>query len=253
MNQAGQKALEFQNRGRELGIERKKDSSIVTEADYWVQNFLVDRISKRFPRFNFIYEENFDPAVPSMDENKVNVIIDPIDGTAMFSMGLPIWCVSLGFFQGYEPRYGFVYAPGSRIFLHNDHEKTYLNDEPVKVLPDMEVDSESNIFHSSEIKGKLEINFPGKVRNLGSTALHAALIADNERNRVMAFTGKSYIWDWAGAVPIILRAGGTVRYLNGKEIDFRTVEENQYAMEDFVVASYIDDKKLMQEIFATTE
>lgn len=227
--------------------------SIVTEADYWVQNFLVDRISKQFPEFNFIYEENFDRDVASMDAEKVNVIIDPIDGTAMFSMGLPIWCVSLGFFKGYEPMQGFVYAPGSRIFLYNDEKEAYLNNSPVRVLPEMTMDSESNIFHSSEIKGKLKINFPGKVRNLGSTALHAALVADNARNRVLAFTGKSYIWDWAGAIPIIRKAGGAVRYLNGREIDFKKVVENRYAMEDFVVASSIDDKKLMQEIFAPME
>jgi len=246
---AGLRALEFQQKGMDLDISRKEDSSIVTEADLWVQNYLVENIAKKYPTFNFIYEENFDRSSVTADENGVNVIIDPIDGTAMFSMGLPIWCISIGIFDGYKPVYGFVYSPASDLFFYNDNDSSYLNEKPVATDPEMKLDSESNIFHSSELKGKIDINFQGKARNLGSTALHAALVTDNVRNRVLAFAGQSYLWDWAGAIPVIEKAGGIVRYIDGSEIDYREIIENRYAMKNFIVATSRKDFSLMREIF----
>ena len=131
----------------------------------------------------------------------MSAIIDPIDGTAMFSMHLPEWCVSVGIFRGYTPVYGFVYSPGFDMLFYNDDSNAYLNGRPLKADRNISVDNETNIFSASEVSNRFIVDFPGKIRNLGSTALHACLAADNARNRTLAFIGKSNIWDWAGAVP----------------------------------------------------
>ena len=115
---AGELALSLQKSGIE--IQRKKDATIVTEADLKVQDFLISDISNNYPDFKFIHEENFNRAKSSITEDNVSVIIDPIDGTAMFSMHLPIWCVSIGIFRVFEPLYGFVYSPGSYMIFHKD-------------------------------------------------------------------------------------------------------------------------------------
>lgn len=246
---AGETAFRFQK--KDMDIYRKEDRSIVTEADLQSQNFLINKVESRFTGFNFICEENFSGAA-TLSENKINIIIDPIDGTAMFSMHLPFWCVSVGIFAGVVPAYGFVYSPGSDLLFHTDDYSSYLNGRKLEVDPNTPIEKETNIFYSSEIKG-VKINFPGKARNLGSTALHACLTTDNRRNRLLAFIGKSYLWDWAGAIPVIEKAGGKLRYLDGSGIDYRRIANNGFELEDYAVAYNCDDFETIKNIFCRQE
>lgn len=220
----------------DMSIQRKDDTSIVTRADVEVQEHLIKGLSSRFPEMKFIHEENFDPYELNSDDKSLYGIIDPVDGTAMYSMGLPIWCVSVGIFRGFTPAYGFVFAPSAEMFFYNDDESAYLNDHKISVVMIDEVESETNMFFGATVPGVCNIDFPGKIRNLGSTAFHAALLADNRRNRSLAFIGMSMIWDWAGAVPVIQKAGTAVRYIDGREIDYGEVIANGCAFNDLVIA-----------------
>jgi len=245
IKKAGSTALQMQ-RGK-LNIRRKEDCSIVTEVDIWVQNFLMEEISCKFNSFQFVCEEktNMDMNFPG---DKVSVIIDPIDGTAVFSMHLPLWCISIGIFQGTVPLYGFVFSPGSDLLFHTDNDYSYLNGTRLISDPDIKIDNETNIFYSSEIRD-VSIKFPGKIRNLGSTALHACLTADNRRNRLLAFIGKSFLWDWAGAVPVILKAGVKIKYLNGNDLDYMEIIKNDFALKDYAVAYNALDFNSVKNIF----
>jgi len=242
---AGDAAFKFQK--NDMDVYRKDDLSIVTEADLRTQNFLTDIISSRFSGFNFICEENFSEKT-SFYEDRINVIIDPIDGTAMFSMHLPFWCVSVGIFAGVVPAYGFVYSPGCDLLFHTDNKDSFLNGKKLEVNHNTPIEKETNIFYSSEIKG-IKLNFPGKARNLGSTALHACLTTDNRRNRLLAFIGKSYLWDWAGAIPVVEKAGGKIKYLNGSEINYTKIAENNFELEDYAVVFNCVDFKTVTGIF----
>ena len=242
---AGDAAFRFQK--QDMDIYRKDDRSIVTEADIQSQKFLTEKIKSRFRDFNFICEENISESV-ILDENNINVIIDPIDGTAMFSMHLPFWCVSIGLFAGLMPSYGFVYSPGCDLLFHTDNDNAYLNNRKLVVDHTTPIESETNIFYSSEMKG-IELNFPGKARNLGSTALHACLTADNRRNRLLAFIGKSYLWDWAGAIPVVIKSGGKLNYLNGAEINYKKIADNSFELEDYAVAYNCENFQVIQNIF----
>lgn len=241
---AGAEALRMQRVG--IHIQRKDDNTIITEADLWVQGFLSDKISGRFSNFQIISEEKTNLNIDLSGE-KITVIIDPIDGTAMFSMGLPIWCVSIGIFRGYTPEYGFVCSPGSDLLFYTDSDSSYLNGRKLSAVPVSDIERETNIFYSSEIRG-IKIDFPGKARNLGSTALHACLTADNERNRLLAFIGKSYLWDWAGAIPILLKAGVKLCYLDGRAIDYKGIVENGFELEDYAVAYNAGDFEVIRNI-----
>jgi fructose-1,6-bisphosphatase/inositol monophosphatase family enzyme len=244
---AGELAKKFQN--GTIEVVRKADASIVTQADPAVQDFIITRISNRYAGFNFIYEENFSGRVRDIDDSTVSIIIDPIDGTAMFSMYLPVWCISVGVFKGYDPVYGFVYVPGFDMFFYNDDRNAYLNNEVRAVDSDMRIDSESNIFHASEAHSAFDFEFNGKVRNLGSTAIHACLLVDNIRNRTVAFIGKSNLWDWAGAIPILLKAGSNLKYISGDSVDYRSIMRNDCRLVDYLVAYNLRDFEEVKKIF----
>jgi len=245
--EAGAAAMQIQDGAVE--VRRKRDNTIVTKADLLVQDLLVHEIAARYPDFNFIHEENYTGSSSAIDDETVSAIIDPIDGTAMYSMHLPVWSVSIGIFKGHTPRYGFVYSPGFRMLFHNDDGGAYLNDRATKVVRDFTIDTETNIFCASEIQNKFFIEFPGKIRNLGSTALHACLAIDNARNRTLAFIGRSHLWDWAGAIPIVVKAGGGARYLSGQEIEFRDVIRNECRMLDYVLIYNSEDFDSVRKIF----
>ncbi|MBN1533063.1 MAG: hypothetical protein JXA20_10410 [Spirochaetes bacterium] len=245
---AGKKALTVQRKG--VSVRRKEDASIVTQADTMVQEYLATRILRRFGEVNFVCEEESDLPRKQLTPETITAIIDPVDGTSMFSMYMPIWCVSLGIYLGYRPLYGFVYAPGMDMFFHNDDDAAYVNRRRVRVMTQFTIDSETNIFYATEIYRRLLITFPGKARNLGSTALHACLTVDNARNRTLAFIGKSYIWDWGGAIPVILKAGGGLRYLDGSHFDFREVAENGYILPDYLLAYTYHDFSAVRSIFS---
>ena len=245
--EAGELAITIQKSA--LEVRRKRDESIVTRADQAVQDLLIERIARRYDGYNFIYEENYSSATCRLEESMITAIIDPIDGTAMFSMHLPFWCISIGIFKGYRPLYGFVYAPASNLFFYNDDRNAYLNDEIKLADKDMAIDAESNIFHASEMRNKCTIDFPGKVRNLGSTALHACLTIDNARNRTAAFIGKSNLWDWAGAIPIVLKAGVNVVYISGKEVDYKGIIQNNCKLVDYMVVHNFRNFEEIRKIF----
>ena len=245
---AGKLALNYQKKG--LEINQKSDMTVVTQADLAVQDFLITKISDRYHNFKFIYEENFEKNIDLLDDDSITIIIDPIDGTAIYSMYLPFWCVSVAIFKGTTPLYGFIYSPETNMFFYNDNKASYLNSNPVSVSDYIPLEKETNMLSASELQGKLSINFPGKIRNFGSTALHAALVTNNKKNRIMLFVGKAYLWDWAAAIPIVLTAGGKISYLSGKKIDFQGVVKNNYKFKEFVIAySGIEFKKI-QDFFS---
>lgn len=247
LHEAGAVARQIQK--ETITINRKSDRSIVTQADLMVQDMLMHRISDRYKKFKFIMEENNPGTVQDITDDTLSAIIDPIDGTAMFSMHLPEWCISVGIFKGYTPVYGFVYSPGFDMFFYNDNNNAYMNDRPIQADRNITIDNETNIFNASEVSNRFFIDFPGKIRNLGSTALHACLAADNMRNRTLAFIGKSHLWDWAGAVPVIQKAGSGLRYISGEEIDYRAVVRNNYRLLDFVIVYNSDDFESIRKIF----
>ena len=69
----------------------------------------------------------------------------------------------------------------------------------------------------------------------------------------MAFMGKSNLWDWAGAVPVILKAGGNICYINGEEINFKDIIENRYELPDYAVAYNISDFDYIKKVFNRIE
>ena len=237
---AGQLALDIQK--SDFNIERKSDNTIVTKADFEVQELIVDSVKKHYKHVNLVHEENFNKTINNFHNDELTIIIDPIDGTSVFSMRLPLWCISLGVFKGFEPVYGFVYSPASDFYFYNDNDNAFLNNKPVKIINNLQITRESCFFCASEIPNAIA-SFPGKIRNFGSTAFHASLLADNARNNVFAFIGESYLWDWAGAIPIILKAGGHISYCDGSIIDFESVVKNKYHFPKPLVAYACNDFK----------
>ena len=71
---------------------KKGSTTSVTEADHASEKAIIDVIKKEFPGHYILSEE----AGEIIQDSNYKWIIDPIDGTVNFAIGIPLCCVSIG-------------------------------------------------------------------------------------------------------------------------------------------------------------
>jgi fructose-1,6-bisphosphatase/inositol monophosphatase family enzyme len=221
---AGTLALEEQRNLRFSDREYKADESVVTEADREVEDFLYKRIAAHDPEANILTEETRHPFDP---DKPCTFAVDPIDGTDVFSQGMPGWCISVGLLD-YDlvPVAGIIFAPRLDLLLVADagRQATLNGSElPLPGPPDP-ISVRSNLMVTSRIHKTLDLSgYIGKIRGIGSAALHLcypliypAVIGALEGPGV-------HIWDIAAAHAINRAQGRDLVYLNGECVDYATM------------------------------
>ena len=92
---------------RDVAVERKPDTTFVTEADRGIERLLRDRILAAFARHGVVGEEyGTDTAGAS-----VRWILDPIDGTHNYIRGIPLFGTLIGVERDGELQAGLISAP----------------------------------------------------------------------------------------------------------------------------------------------
>ncbi len=94
-------------RRSDLSIERKPDRSLVTQADLEVESAMRDTVARRHPELGVFGEEQGEHE----GRSGARLIVDPIDATANFARGLPIYATLLGIEEEGEIVAGMVSAP----------------------------------------------------------------------------------------------------------------------------------------------
>lgn len=94
-------------RSTDLPVDRKLDRSLVTKADLEVESAVRDMLAKRHPELGVFGEEHGEHEGQSGNR----LIVDPIDATANFARGLPIYATLLAIEEDGEIVAGMVAAP----------------------------------------------------------------------------------------------------------------------------------------------
>lgn len=206
---------------RQVTTVRKSDNTVVTVADREVEAFMRQTLSQAFPSDGLLGEE-----METLTGRTGRMwAIDPIDGTAAYAAGLPVWGVSLGVLQDWEPAAGIFYVPLlDELYLSHGRD-ALLNGEPIQVDESGHIDSESFLCVTSGTHRKYRIDFVGKTRALGSTAANLCYVARG--TAVAALVGRTSLWDIAGALPVLQAAGGHLRYLSGHPLDLSTLADGR--------------------------
>ncbi|MWV44304.1 inositol monophosphatase [Paenibacillus sp. HJL G12] len=103
---------------------------VVTEVDHLAEGVIIAEIQDVFPEHQIHSEE---AGVIGADSDWL-WLIDPLDGTNNFAIGLPVFSVSITLMYQQEPVLGVVYEPlTDRMFVSMKGEGTYCNDKPVHV------------------------------------------------------------------------------------------------------------------------
>ncbi len=207
---------------RHLGsasFELKSDHSIVTAADRECE--AVARAGLAMTRIPVLGEETATGnAVAGLADLEAAWVVDPIDGTASFAAGLPLFGVSIGLLERGKPVLGAFYLPRTDELYAVDRmgQGFYGSRTIAGCLTPETLDERTFFCATSDAHHRHRVDFPGKVRSLGSTALHVALVA---RGAAMGAMLKPAVWDVAAVAPLLERAGGGFFDLDtGAPLDF---------------------------------
>lgn len=227
--EAGAIALHYYNA---VEVRRKPDRSVVTAADEEIERLLRERIMATYPQHGIIGEEGKNHQLDA----EYLWALDPIDGTSAFVGGLPVWGISIGLLQRGRPVLGCFYMPAVGEWYEADLQGPALfNGQPTEVLRDGLLDSESWICVPSNVHRQYNINYPGKVRSLGSMAAYLCYVARG--TAAGALVGRPKLWDVAAGLAVLTRAGGAARLLSGAPLDLNTMLQGQPAPEPVIIGS----------------
>lgn len=210
INAAGQLALQLFN--NTTGY-RKADTSWVTEADLRIEQYLVERISARYPEHGIVGEEQTRHAL----EREFVWALDPIDGTDVFIAGLPTWGISIGILRFGQPYLGMILFPVIADCYWGSADGAFRNSQAIQVAPPHAWESSDWIGVPSNTHRRYHIEFPGKARALGATIGSMCYVARG--SAVGALLRSTSIWDLAAGLAILEAAGGGTYHLDGTPFD----------------------------------
>ena len=217
---AGKMAYQEQSRKK---VERfvKEDGSFVTAVDKNTETFLVDRIREQFPLANILSEET---VFEQKAERDYTFILDPIDGTDVYSQGMAGWSVSIGLLDhNYLPIAGIVYSPALKLLFFADIGKGgTINGKKIPLCEQAEpITNHTNLMVPASIHKQMDLSlFPGKIRSIGSAALHLCFPLIYRGVYAAIETRGTHIWDIAGAHAISRSVGIDLEYFDGTKIEY---------------------------------
>lgn len=196
---------------------------IVTEADIASEKLILDRIKSEFPNDGIISEE----AGQTIGNSGRFWLVDPLDGTRNFALGLPFFCISIALIENTKAIASVVYDPiHNEMFLAERGHGSKLNGNILKVVNNSEIDDAviSLSWLRRRVKRSQFIGYMNRIakrtsyfRRLGSAALVCCYVAAGRIDAYMQ--GAINCWDIAAASLIVEEAGGLVTDFEGQPLD----------------------------------
>ncbi len=217
----------------EVAAQMKHGDDPLTAADVAVNGAL--RAALPNAGEGWLSEETADDS-SRLDRSRV-WIVDPIDGTREFVMGIPEWCVSVALVIDGRPVAGGILsvANGHRIVGSVDDGVT-LNGEPVACTGRVDIRGALVLASRSEVRrGEWSPFFgtPIAVRNMGSIAYKLGLVAAGRADATWTLVPKNE-WDVAGGAALVAAAGGTVMGLDYEPVRFN---QRDTSMDGFIATA----------------
>jgi len=247
---------------RRLGravVSRKQDRSPVTDADHAVQEAILDRIASHYPDHAVITEETVRQPGRHRPFSQAEWcwVIDPIDGTRNYARGMPGFAISIGVLRDGLPAVGAVLdVMGGPIYTAIASRGAYRNGQRVRVRDDPP--TRDTMIGSPSGQGRA---LPAAVhewfdrmtlRNMGSTALHLAMVAAGMMDAAFCLEGR--LWDVAAGALLVTEAGGMVTDLHGEEIFPVTADRVENSeCEPFLAAGPTLHRRLLDWLRTTTD
>ena len=205
-----------------LNIEHTSDGKdIKLKADIEAEEFIKRYISSK-SNLPMLGEET---GKSVEDLGKSFWVIDPLDGTANYSRGIPICCVSIALIHDMQPVIGVIYDFNNEDMYEGSlNSSACLNGEAIEVnnntdekesilltgLPLLTDYSDSALVAMTKDFQKWK-----KIRMIGSAAMASAYVASGKAD--MYKESGAFLWDVAAGAAIINAANGEALITNQKD------------------------------------
>jgi myo-inositol-1(or 4)-monophosphatase len=201
-----------------LGIELKKDETIVTRADRDAEALMRELIGRRFPEHGILGEEYGE----ERPDAEFVWVLDPIDGTISFASASSLFGTLIALLHNGTPVLGAIHQPVLRQLCLGDGEVTRLNGAPVRVREPRPLSQATLLvtdvlsvsrhqdgaaFESLMRDVKLVRTWGDCYGYLLVATGHAEIMCDPIMNP----------WDIAALIPVVRGAGGVITDWQGKE------------------------------------
>ena len=190
----------------EFEIESKNDKGdLVTNFDYEVENFIINKINREYPNFTIVSEEYNN--IEELSDNCFT--IDPIDGTINFANNIPLWGIQVACIKNNKTVAAVIYLVKLNEMFYADKTGAYLNGKKIKINS-LEG---KNAIYVIEGPGKFNVNIyqeksSNNRRDLWSAAVAFAWTACGRISAVNFLSNT--VWDYVPGQFIVKQAGGVV-------------------------------------------
>lgn len=234
----------------DFNVEKKDDESPVTKADIEANKVIVSILKEEF-NYLIVSEESLNHQ--QYCDEEYCFIVDPIDGTREFIKKNGEFTVNIALLHKNDLVVGVVYAPvlkemyyavkGHGAFLEKDGQvkriKVSNRKDQLKVLISRSHQRLKSVELLEENKNKIL-----EVSRLGSS-LKGCRIACGDQDAYYRF-GPTCIWDTAAMQVIVEEAGGVLKLLDGKKINYR---KKDYINDEFYIIN--DESNLFEKYLKT--
>lgn len=211
-------------------VDSKGDRDMVSDIDLLIERKIRGFLQEQSPEFAFVGEEEGNAA----GYGEPHWVLDPIDGTANFVKGIPLYSISLALVDGGEPVVGIIDLPafGSRYSAAVGWG-AYCGDLPIRVRPTVGLANaivslgDYAVGDQSPVKNRARLAVTGRlaaqvqrVRMFGSAAIDLAWLAHGRTDAAIILG--NHPWDIAAGVILVREAGGLVVDTNGDRHTMRS-------------------------------
>src|SRR3712207_3661471 len=199
----------LRSRPKTLQIDFKGDQDYISAVDAEVEALIRTRLQEAFPEDSFYGEEG------GGDFGSAAWVVDPIDGTANFMRGIPMFCISIAFVRDGQARIGIIYDPvHGELYAAASGRGATLDGLPMRVsgLTDIrqstvEAGWSTRLPHDRYTALVQTLKEAGSgVRRGGSGALALAYVADGRIDAYCELHMNS--WDALAGLMLVQEAGG---------------------------------------------
>jgi myo-inositol-1(or 4)-monophosphatase len=195
-------------------VRNKGPQDVVTQVDLDAEEIIVGTLSEAFPDHGFLGEEGHTAA----QDQAYLWVIDPLDGTRNYTVGIPFFCVSIALTINGKATLGVIYDPvRGETFTARAGQGTYLNGESIRLTPKASLEQAIVYvgFLPAANPDNPELSLPmflqlrpsvAAMRNMGSAALSLAYVACGRID--VAFQDRLSPWDILAGALLVEEAGG---------------------------------------------
>lgn len=230
--------------GEKVVKTKSSPADLVTDVDPMCEKLIRERIATAFQEHAVLGEESTEPgahasiaATKSVESESDLWIVDPLDGTTNFVVGIPLSTVSIAYAREGAVQVGVVYDPyREEVFYAERGRGAWLASREQVLSPlgqnlpgrQLAVSTTTQLERSvmasgfptrspaRELTTEAGIRLSGKLKSfraLGSAAMHMAYVAAGRIDGFWEYDLNA--WDLAAGSLLVTEAGGVVEGLQG--------------------------------------